>query len=305
MPTTQPTLLDQFRGTLWGAALGTVLGRYAEDWLAAGHTQPIGWKIGGALCALPAEVYPLELVAAFDRGATPLIGGQVGTTHEDISSFELTDASSVFRLGMTLPIGLFYHQEPNKLKPSLEQLLEQQLQTAEDSSLGAALAVNLAIAHILNRLHPPTQAIALLDPCQKAVSSVSPSITASLTQVERLLAQGAGLADAIDELTAAPEWEAAIALGFYCHLSTPEAFNLTLLRALRSPTNIQLTAAITGALAGAQNGWTGIPALWRDSQEPAIQRCADQLLATWAGADSALDGEIEVAIAAPGVFGRS
>jgi hypothetical protein len=296
----RPTLLNQFRGTLWGAALGVALGRYAEDWNAAGHAQPIGWKLGGALCALPAEVYPLELVTAFEQGAKPLICGQVTLDREDSNSFEPVDTSIVFTLGMTLPIGLFYHQEPNKLKP----LLEQQLQTSDDSILGAVLAVNLAIAHILNRIHPPTQAIALLGSCQKAVSPVSTSITASLAQVERLLAQGAGLADTIDELTAAPEWEAAIALGFYCHLSTPEAFNLTLLRALRSPVSIQLTAAIAGALAGAQNGWTGIPALWRDSQELALQRCADQLLATWAGADSALDTGIEVAIAAPGVFGR-
>jgi hypothetical protein len=113
------------------------------------------------------------------------------------------------------------------------------------------------------------------------------TLTAKLEQVQTLLQQKASLETAVRQLTQTskpsyspqptvpnhfdPENWTALALGFYCFLSTPEDYSLTVLRSLQTRYHPEITAAISGALSGAYQGLIAIPLKWRlEFQDPSI-----------------------------------
>jgi ADP-ribosylglycohydrolase len=113
------------------------------------------------------------------------------------------------------------------------------------------------------------------------------ALTAKLEQVQTLLQQKASLETAVHQLTQTsklsyspqatvpnhfdPENWTALALGFYCFLSTPEDYSLTVLRSLQTRYHPEITAAISGALSGAYQGYIAIPVKWRlEFQYPSI-----------------------------------
>ena len=57
--------------------------------------------------------------------------------------------------------------------------------------------------------------------------------------------------------------QTAIALAYYCFVTTPEEFSLSVTRAANIPYLAWLTAPLTATLSGAYNGMTGIPKNWR------------------------------------------
>jgi hypothetical protein len=99
----------------------------------------------------------------------------------------------------------------------------------------------------------------------------------------------------------------ATVLAIYCLLCAPEDLSLALRLAYQSDGS-QLTCALTGILAGAQNSIAGIPLngyLATQHREQWL-RTADNLLATWAGVDRVLssdrNGDAPLPIAAPRVI---
>jgi ADP-ribosylglycohydrolase len=194
----------------------------------------------------------------------------------------------------TLPVMLFFHEEERKLQDKLQQVVAT---LNPQASQAGVLAVGYAIAQALKEKFTPfsllPQTIGYLQASQldvtlPAASTSTLPLVEQLLQVQTLLEQGVGLERTLISLLpseAAPTADLAIALAFYCCLSTPEDFQLAVLRAARTGYQLPITCALTGALSGAYNSTAGIPVDCRISLDPGreILPLAAQLLATWSG----------------------
>lgn len=84
-------------------------------------------------------------------------------------------------------------------------------------------------------------------------------------------------------------WQTAISISFYCFVTTPDDFRLSIKRAVNiDPYLASLTAALTGTLSGAYNGITGIPYRWRTTanRNPTYReesQLATELFKAWLG----------------------
>jgi ADP-ribosylglycohydrolase len=267
-----------------GANLGLVLAQLAQ---VCPH-----WQLWHSLSP---EVEASPLLPLFQTWSDVLIQGNL---EPFCLSAQPNSDLAVTALGLTLPLGLYYHDQPTQL--------EQQIQTtlaaiAAPELAPAVVAVNQAIACILQERCRPTELIPALLADQQLPSPLSQA----LLQAQRLQTEYAGLDQAISAFSDTEPVAAAIALGFYIYLSTPTDFRLTLLRAVQTSPDAQLTAIVAGALSGAENGWAAIPIGWQlPTQHPqAILSLADRLLAAWSGCDGL--GNLaanNLAVAAPGVM---
>jgi ADP-ribosylglycohydrolase len=260
------SLLNRFQGTFMGANLGLVLAQLAQ---VCPH-----WQLWHSLSP---EVEASPLLPLFQTWSDVLIQGNL---EPFCLSAQPNSDLAVTALGLTLPLGLYYHDQPTQL--------EQQIQTtlaaiAAPELAPAVVAVNQAIACILQERCRPTELIPALLADQQLPSPLSQA----LLQAQRLQTEYAGLDQAISAFSDTEPVAAAIALGFYIYLSTPTDFRLTLLRAVQTSPDAQLTAIVAGALSGAENGWAAIPIGWQlPTQHPqAILSLADRLLAAWSGCD--------------------
>jgi ADP-ribosylglycohydrolase len=229
-----------------------------------------------------------------------------------------------------LPVAMFFHENTVKLREKLMLATEVwQHQQASEWQTGI-LAVGYAIARSLKeKLDPATamkQTITYLE--------IDNVLTELLLQVQILIEQGADLERAATRLCkSAIAWQSLpseieknpqpnsivnpltfipIALAFYCFLSTPEDWRLSVVRAARCGIAGQLTCALTGALSGAYNGAAAIPVEWRQalstagkprsategqessiwgtSSDAKIVELANHLFAVWAGVYSVKTG---------------
>ncbi len=214
----------------------------------------------------------------------------------------------------TLPVALFYHDNEIKLRQNLLSVVN--IWQHDPVSRDGALAVGYALLQSLTEINPAAlipQTIDFLGDSQSLLGQ-------HLAQVQTLLEQGAGLERAVTHLARDSQPSTPIALAFYCFLSTLEDFRLSILRAARTGYHLQVSA-ITGALSGAYNSTSGIPATlrmalsrpdnkpmaaWGMTTEAEMLELSDCLLAVWSGVyDQATytDGVMPAAaIAAPGVI---
>jgi hypothetical protein len=201
----------------------------------------------------------------------------------------------------TLPIALFYHENEINLRQNVQQLVTLWQDDSvgaimKASQLDAALALGYAIAQSLTeKLNVGTlipQTIAFLGEPDSQVAQ-------HLAQVQTLLEQGASLERAVTELVQYAWPSTPIALAFYCFLSTVEDLRLSVLRAVKTGYQPQITSAITGALSGAYNSTAGIPSTWRltgsrgpnaktlaawgITTEAQMLELSDSLVAVWSG----------------------
>lgn len=164
------------------------------------------------------------------------------------------------------PLALFFHDNLN----ALQQLGANQPEQVAPVWDGV-LAMAMAIAQILT----PNPELHQLIPNLLKQLPPETVLTAKLEQVQTLLRQKASLETAVRQLTQTPKppqrvladfepenWTA-LALGFYCFLSTPEDYGLTVWRSRQTQYHPEITAAISGALSGAYQGLIGIPVKWR------------------------------------------
>jgi hypothetical protein len=213
----------------------------------------------------------------------------------------------------TLPIALFFHEN----KARQQQLLVQtvQLWQCPPGAEAGLLAVGYAIAQALqDRLEQLTLVPQTITYLQQSTANPPPpllDLMDALEQVQILLQQGAGLHTAIEQLRARATHlsNRAIALAFYCCLSTPDDLHLALLRAACSGDAAPVVCALTGALSGAHNSLTGLPLVWRvGSSKPSLGGVSDQemnqlaaqLFAVWSGGYAPTTSTTRFAIAAPG-----
>lgn len=298
------SLSNRFRGVLLGSSIGELL--------ATGN--PIARSFGSAPLTVPTSDPSapqnqrfVEFSQIAISGAESLIRRGTFVLDEwQFPSLEKTGAGSEAVIA-TLPIALFFHEDSTKLRQHLLKATTAWSQAPEE-----ALVVAWAIARSLHEQLNPRQIIPqILDELEIRQTPLGQQ----LERVQTCLETGAGLHVTLRQLRRAqahsrtPPRSPAIALAFYCFLSTPEDFHLSAIRAVRGGNCLPLTAALTGALSGAHNSLLGIPTSWRlaaSRTESGSQRLqvADRLLAAWSGIYniSATPPSLPLAVAAPRVI---
>jgi ADP-ribosylglycohydrolase len=234
-----------------------------------------------------------------------------GITQSSLLLLKNTASSSEAAVA-TLPMALFFHDDPVKLRQHLLKAAAvwQQNSEASEGVLAVAFAIALALTEKLDSTTLIPRTLTYLGKAQTP-------LVQQLEQVQTLLEQGAGLDTTLTQLRRERSRRSdllelsytSIALAFYCFLHTPEDFRLSVTRATRTGYQPQITAALTGALSGVYNSIIGIPVGWRlaaNRISTGSQRLqlADHLLAVWSGVYdvSATEQLQQAAVAAPRVI---
>lgn len=274
------SLVSRFRGTLLGLLLGQTL---VKDYEQKSQSYS-NWNKMAIL-----GIESLNALGKLD------LDDWRERQQEKSLHLDTTNDVSPQAILATIPVALFFHENKIKLRQNLLQVL--QIWENDPVIRDATLAVGYAIAQSLTEnLEPRT----LIPQIISFIGETSTSFPQKLLKVNNLLEQGAGLETAQAELSKDQNWSSAIALAFYCFLSTLEDFRLTVARATvwkqdAWTLNSQIIGAITGALSGAYNSTTGIPVKWQVSLSltnltaweltsySQMLELADALVAVWSG----------------------
>ena len=235
--------INRFRGTLIGTFLG--------ESLATGDIQSQSYLDLGTMTVLGTE----SLIALGRLDLDDWIARQ----QQESFHLAVTDDISIKIILATLPVALFFHENPIKLRHNLLHVLKiwEDDPIVRDGTLAVGYAISLALTEKLDPLTLIPQIISFL-------GETPTSIPKKLLTVQNLLEQGAGLSRAQAEFAREEKLSNTIAMAFYCFLSTLEDFRLAVLRATDNDNFMQqATGAITGALSGAYNGIGGIPINWQ------------------------------------------
>ncbi len=298
------SLSNRFRGVLLGSLIGELL---ATGNLCDRSFGSAPLTVPSSDPSAPQNQRFVEFSQMAISGAESLI--RRGTFVPDEWQFPSPEAVGAGSEAViaTLPIALFFHEDSTKLRQHLLKAT-----TAWSQASAGALVVAWAMARSLHEQLNPRQIIPqLLDELEIRQTPLGQQ----LERVQRCLETGAGLHVTLKQLRRAqagsptPPRSPAIALAFYCFLSTPEDFHLSTIRAVRGGNCLPLTAALTGALSGAHNSLLGIPTSWRlaasrtESGSQSLQ-VAERLLAAWSGIYdiSATPPSLPLAVAAPCVI---
>ncbi|HLP91585.1 MAG TPA: ADP-ribosylglycohydrolase family protein [Nostocaceae cyanobacterium] len=198
----------------------------------------------------------------------------------------------------TLPLCLFFHENPTQLKQNLQQVLKiwgQDHPALQDAILAFGYAIAKSLTEQLSPHLLIPQIITFLD------NRTNP-IAQNLLKVNTLFEQSASLAIVQTQLNSSEQISTDFALAFYCFLSTLEDFQLAVLRASYSAEENQTSfvkresiAAITGTLSGVYNSTAGMPINWQvlfsPKNSPAwglnnfsqMLELSDALVAVWSG----------------------
>jgi ADP-ribosylglycohydrolase len=204
---------------------------------------------------------------------------------------ELTNLeNSYWAILATLPVALFFHENPLKLRHNL--LLAAQIWENDPVVRDGILAVGYAIAQSLTE---KLTSISLISQTISFIGETSTDLPQQLLKVNNLLEDGAGLERVQAEFSKEEKLSHSIGVAFYCFMSTIEDFRLSVLRALQNSHRSPEISAITGALSGAYNSAVGIPISWQvmlvqanstEGQVSSSRRMvelADALAAVWSG----------------------
>ena len=277
-------LINRYKGTLLGALLGAVL---AND---ANHQDYFGSDVS--------KIAVMSAQSLIELGKLDinnwLEGHQTKSPHLDITDGVLPKA-----IIATLPVALFFHENPANLRQNLLDML----QIWEDDPIvrDSTLAVGYAIAQCFTeKLHPQT----LIPEIIAFIGETSTLLPQKLLKLNNFLDQGVGLESAQAEFSRQEEPSNLIAMAFYCFLSTLEDLPIAVLRANHQDniwrretekSDSQIITTITGALSGAYNSTAGIPVKWRVLLCPTnlasgelttfsqVLELADALVAVWSG----------------------
>jgi ADP-ribosylglycohydrolase len=267
------SLSSRFRGTIVGAFLGESLASINEE-------ESVNW---GKIALLGAE----SLIGRSQLNLDDWIQRQ----QTEFPDLDTRDGVSLKAIIATLPVALFYFDNTVKLRQNLNQAI-----AIWDGDLvvrDGTLAVGYAIAQCLTqKLDTKTLIPQTID----FIGETPTSLPQVLLKVNNLLLQGAGLETVQRSLSREEKLSKAVAMAFYCFLSTLEDFRLSILRATDNSNALPATGAITGALSGAYNSLTSIPVSWQMKLSPAnsptsrlsnrkqMIELADGLVAVWSGA---------------------
>jgi hypothetical protein len=267
------SLKSRFRGTIIGAFIGG-LGSGSKE-------QPQNWH---EIALLGVE----SLITTSQLNLDDWIERQ----QREFPHLDTRDGVSLKAIIATLPVTLFYFDDPVKLRQNLIcaiAMWERDLVVRDGT-----LAVSYAIAKSLTeKLDIKTLIPQTID----FIGETATDLPQTLLKVNNLLLEGAGLERVQGSLSREEKLSKAVAMAFYCFMSTLEDFRLSILRATDNSDALSpATGAITGALSGAYNSLTSIPVSWQmklSSANLATSRLstalqmielADALVAVWSGA---------------------
>lgn len=286
----QYSLLNRFRGTFLGAALGEIVSQRTKK-------QPQDRDSWGQMAILGAE--SLIELGRFDLDSWREVQRVVISESLQASSKPSTQGYSLASaIAATLPVALFYHDNEIKLRQNLLSLVS--LWSDDLVLQDGVLVVGYAIAQALTEKLNPAD---LIPQTINFLGETQTPLVQQLAQVQTSLASNAGLEPMLAQLGREFQPCAPIILALYCFLSTVEDMRLSVLRAARAGYQLHLEArilapVIAGALSGAYNSTVGIPRRWITAlSQPKIQheagwslkteaemlQLAESLLAVWSG----------------------
>jgi ADP-ribosylglycohydrolase len=272
------SLGSRFKGTILGALLGEKTAFSRRNQLQGAGTLKITslhWSDMTIECASS-----LISLGRFDQ-----------QDWQKAKQQELTNLeNSYWAILATLPVALFFHENPIKLRHNL--LLAAQIWENDPVVRDGILAVGYAIAQSLTE---KLTSISLISQTISFIGETSTDLPQQLLKVNNLLEDGAGLERVQAEFSKEEKLSHSIGVAFYCFMSTIEDFRLSVLRALQNSHRSPEISAITGALSGAYNSAVGIPISWQvmlvqanstEGQVSSSRRMvelADALVAVWSG----------------------
>jgi ADP-ribosylglycohydrolase len=268
------TVLNRFQGSLLGAAIGEILGANSSDrntnlangtafssWLAVHEWgfQPLStFGVGWGSLAMRQLRHLLQPDSLSDSPLKPDL----------LPDPDLLPESEPSLSGLaiaTLPIALFYHENPDPMQVQIRQAMAQWQahwqvqeqapnphQPAAESAIEAepgigVLLVSYTLSLILREQFSPATLIAdfirYFD-----LSQTDPLIS----QLDRLQSS--------ESLLPVSDSPALLALAAF--LKTPDSYRLSLLQAAQAQAQPSVVCAIAGALSGAYNGKAGLPLDW-------------------------------------------
>jgi hypothetical protein len=298
------SLISRFRGTLLGALVGTSL---ASTNQTKSHCLNLG------------NMAILGTESLIKLGRLDL-NDWIARQPQEPLHLEADDAVSIKVILATLPVALFFHENPIKLRQNLLAVV--QIWENDPIVRDGTLAIGYAIAQSLTEKLDP---LTLIPQIISFLGETPTSIPKQLLKVQKLVNQRAGLEKAQAELNKEEKLSNNIAIAFYCFLSTLEDFRLAVLRAtlngdskveddaiqVSKYLSLQATGAITGALSGAYNTTQGIPVnlrvllsqanstVWGLTDFSQMLKLADALVTVWSGVYSTTvdSGELKEASA--------
>ncbi len=196
--------------------------------------------------------------------------GQAILAPDQISSLHLASLSGLALLQATMPLAIFFHDEPSKwvrltnLPPQSQILLEAWGQIL------AAILTDRWIYRLIEQDGIKQDGIGQGDRSIMHIQRfISPTawelLVPTLIPMQRAIATGISSSDYTTQLffdNRADSLEIAIALGLFSMGSPPYNFRQAVLRSLHTTAGFSLVG-LTGALAGAGLGVRGIPWAWR------------------------------------------
>jgi ADP-ribosylglycohydrolase len=192
--------------------------------------------------------------------------------------------NNVLEIFATLPVAFFFHEDLTKLRRNLLSAAEswQNDPIVRDGMLAIGYAIAQSLTEKLNPRSLIPQIISFL-------GNTSTNLPQELLKVNHFLETDTGLARVQTELNRADKPSYAIAMAFYCFLSSLENFRLSILKACQNSNASHSISALTGALSGAYNSTVGIPVIWQVMLEQKhtnnyhMLQLTDALVAVWSG----------------------
>ncbi len=304
-------LRDAFRGALVGTAVGDALGRPVKGLSAARIAREHGEVrdlLGHPRGRYTEDTQMMIVVAEWllDDGA--LDGGSLaerierehdpgrdyGRTTTDFlrrvragegweTAGEHAFARGSFGNGAAAriaPCALFHHRD----REALERLVETCAVVTHSHPLGIAGAILQArqVALALSRREEPLDPLPFVVELRSTTNSIE--FRHKLRAVEECLERRAPARVIRDRLGANATALGSVPTALYCFLSQTESFEAAVVLAISLGGETDSIGAMTGAIAGAHHGLSGIPSRWRDGLEDGpkgrsyIERLADRLL---------------------------
>jgi ADP-ribosylglycohydrolase len=280
-----------------------------------------GALIGGNSIYLnPDKIVPNRLVVDL---APTLMAGINSLNHprrfnpQDWAQNILPVASPDRAIVAMLPLMLFFHDDRLKLREIIVEVSHTWQLDWETCS--SAVAIGYIISRSLTESFNPRTIIAqLLD----EMTNLQPTLFQALGSIDPgsnladdpLSGRSMNLQQITQRLTAtAPPMIVSTVIAIYCVCTTPEDFGLATRRAYHAGDRSQLTCALTGILAGAQNSLAGIPlnGLLATAERSTWLDLAENLLSAWAGvyheyhaANLSTSGSYPLSVASPQVMQR-
>jgi hypothetical protein len=270
-----------------------------------------GALIGGNTIYLsPYQLAPNQLMVdttpALISGITRLTDHKRFDLQDWVENTDVDISSPDRSILAMLPLMLFFHDDRVKLREILINV--SQTWQLDWETCSSAVAIGYIISRSLTEsFNHNTSIPQLLD----EMTNLHPLLFQELSTISELLGQSTSLHQINQQLTTIPHpIISPTVLAIYCFLSTPEDFSLATRRAYHTKNRSQLTCALTGVLAGAQNSLAGIPLNGYIGTQERAQwlLAAERLLSAWAGVDhehsSSLSTVYPLSVSSPQVMQR-